>query len=102
MSATETVSSDKKQTVVSAFVIATTEGRGFAVLPLQGPDPEAEYKRTWIEGKSGSGIRQSASGAWRMNHGLALELRSDFQALPSASNARTNSSRKDLTFRATV
>jgi len=82
MSATETVSSDKKQTVVSAFVIATTEGRGFAVLPLQRPDPEAEYKRTWIEGKSGSGIRQSASGAWRMNHGVRTARRFSSRYLP--------------------
>src|SRR5216684_5623288 len=80
MSATETVSSDKNQAVVFAFANATTEGRGFPLLQLQGLDPDAEYKLTWIEGKSWPGTPENASGAWWMRHGLQLDLRGDFQA----------------------
>jgi alpha-galactosidase len=79
MSATETVSSDKNQAVVFAFANATTEGRGFPLLQLQGLDPDAEYKLTWIEGKSWPGTLENASGAWWMRHGLQLDLRGDFQ-----------------------
>jgi alpha-galactosidase len=80
MSATETVSNDKNQAVVFAFANATTEGRGFPLLQLQGLNPDAEYKLTWIEGKSWPGTPESASGAWWMRHGLQLDLRGDFQA----------------------
>src|SRR6266851_3821794 len=80
MSASETVSGDKNQAVVFAFANATTEGRGFPLLQLQGLDPDAEYKLTWIEGKSWPGTPENASGAWWMRHGLQLDLRGDFQA----------------------
>jgi alpha-galactosidase len=80
MSATETVSNDKNQAVVFAFANATTEGRGFPLLQLQGLDPDAEYKLTWIEGKAWPGTPETASGAWWMRYGLQLDLRGDFQA----------------------
>jgi alpha-galactosidase len=79
-SATESVSTDKNQAVVFAFANATQEGRGFPLLQLQGLDPEAEYKLSWIEGKSQPGTPESASGAWWMRHGLQLDVRGDFQA----------------------
>ncbi len=79
-SATETVSSDKSQAVVFAFANATQEGRGFPLLQLQGLDPDAEYKLSWIEGKAQPGTPETASGAWWMNHGVRLDLRGDFQA----------------------
>jgi alpha-galactosidase len=79
-SSTETVSSDKNQTVVFAFANATQEGRGFPLLQLQGLDPDGEYKLTWIEGKSLPDTPGSASGEWWMRHGLQLELRGDYQA----------------------
>ncbi len=79
-SATETVSTDKNQAVVFAFANATQGGRGFPMLQLQGFDPHAEYKLSWIEGKSRPGTPESASGAWWMRHGLQLDLRGDFQA----------------------
>jgi alpha-galactosidase len=78
-SATQTVSADKNQSVVFAFANATQEGRGFPLLQLQGLDPAAEYKLSWIEGKARPGIPETASGAWWMRHGLELELRGDFQ-----------------------
>jgi alpha-galactosidase len=80
MSATQTVSSDKNQSVVFAFANATTEGRGFPLLQLEGLDPAAEYKLTWIEGKAWEGTPEIASGAWWMRRGIQLNLRGDFQA----------------------
>ncbi len=79
-SATETVSSNKAQAVVFAFSNATQEGAGFPLLQLQGLDPAAEYKLTWIEGKARIGTPTAASGAWWMNHGLQIEMKGDYQA----------------------
>jgi alpha-galactosidase len=78
-SATETVAADKNQAVVFAFVNATQEGRGFPLLQLQGLDPNAEYKLSWIAGQASPGTPDTASGAWWMHHGLELDLRGDFQ-----------------------
>jgi alpha-galactosidase len=79
-SATETVSADKNQAVVFAFANATTEGRGFPLLELQGLDPAAEYKLAWIEGKALPGTPELALGDWWMHHGVQLDLRGDYQA----------------------
>jgi alpha-galactosidase len=79
LSATQTVSGDKSQAVVFAFANATNKGRGFPLLQLRGLDPDAEYKLSWIEGKSGPGTPDSASGAWWMRHGIQLALRGDYQ-----------------------
>jgi alpha-galactosidase len=79
-SATESVSSDKNQSVVFAFTHSTQEGRGFPLLLLQGLDPDAEYQLTFIEGKGQAGTPTSASGAWWMRYGVWLDLRGDFQA----------------------
>ena len=80
LSATETVSNDKGQAVVFAFVNATNKGRGFPLLQLRGLDPTAEYKLSWIEGKSWPNTPDTASGAWWMNHGIQLMLKGDYQA----------------------
>jgi alpha-galactosidase len=79
-SSTETVSPDKSQAVVFAFANATQEGRGFPLLQLQGLDPDAEYKLSWIEGKPRPDTPETASGAWWMHHGIQLDLKGDFQA----------------------
>jgi len=79
-SSTETVSNDKNQAVVFAFAHSTQKGRGFPLLRLEGLDPDAEYKLSWIEGKARPETPASASGAWWRRHGLQLELRGDFQA----------------------
>ena len=80
-SATETVSGDKSQSVVFAFIHSTQEGRIFPRLKLKGLDPAAQYTLATIEGKAGSGTPTAASGAWWMNHGLDLDegFRGDFQ-----------------------
>ena len=80
LSATETVSNDKGQAVVFAFVNATNKGRGFPLLQLRGLDPTAEYKLSWIEGKAWPDTPDTASGAWWMNHGIQLMLKGDYQA----------------------
>jgi alpha-galactosidase len=80
LSATETVSNDKGQAVVFAFINATNKGRGFPFLQLRGLDPAAEYKLSWIEGKAPPDTSDSASGAWWMNHGIQLMLKGDYQA----------------------
>jgi alpha-galactosidase len=79
-SATQTVSTDKKQSVVFAFSHSTQKGRFFPLLQLKGLDPQAEYKLGSIEGKAMAGTPEHASGAWWMNHGIALQLKGDFQA----------------------
>jgi alpha-galactosidase len=79
-SATETVARDKNQAVVFAFTHSTQEGRGFPSLELQGLDPGAEYKLSFIEGKARSDTPAIASGAWWMRHGINLDLRGDFRA----------------------
>ena len=81
-SATQTVSRDKNQSVVFAFIHSTQEGHGFPRLKLMGLDSSAAYAITPIEGKLGAGSPQAASGAWWMNHGLEMneDFRGDFQA----------------------
>ncbi len=80
-SATQTVSRDKSQSVVFAFVHSTQEGRLFPILRLKGLDPAQEYSLSPIEGKARAGTPQVASGAWWMNHGLEMNegFRGDFQ-----------------------
>jgi alpha-galactosidase len=81
-SATQTVRSDKSQSVVFAFIHSTQEGRLFPTLRLKGLDPAAQYALTPIEGKARAGTPAAASGAWWMNHGLEMDegFRGDFQA----------------------
>lgn len=80
-SATETVSRDKSQAVVFAFIHSTQEGRGFPLLKLEGLDPAATYTLASIEGKAAKDTPAEASGAWWMRHGLEMseEFRGDFQ-----------------------
>ncbi len=81
-SSTETVSADKSQAVVFAFIHSTQEGRGFPLLKLKGLDPAADYTLTAIEGKARADTPQTASGAWWMHRGLEMDdnFRGDFQA----------------------
>jgi alpha-galactosidase len=79
-SATETVSRDQNQAVVFAFANSTQEGRGFPLLQLQGLNPDAEYRLSWIEGKALAGTLETGSGGWWMRHGIFLDLRGDFKA----------------------
>jgi alpha-galactosidase len=79
-SATETVSTDKGQAVVFAFTVATQQGRTMPLLELQGLDPQAQYKASFIEGKGRPGTPEVASGNWWMHHGVSLDLKGDYSA----------------------
>jgi alpha-galactosidase len=81
-SATQTVNSDKSQSVFFAFIHSTQEGRFFPRLKLEGLDPSAQYALTPIEGMAAPGTPAMASGAWWMNHGMEMseDFRGDFQA----------------------
>jgi len=81
-SATQTVNSNKTQSVVFAFIHSTQKGHTFPTLKLKGLDPNAEYALSAIEGKARPGSPAVASGAWWMNHGLDFDdgFRGDFQA----------------------
>jgi alpha-galactosidase len=81
-SATQSVSRDRSQSVVFAFIHSTQKGHAFPMLKLQGLDPAAEYALSPIEGKLSADSPTVASGAWWMNHGLntGQEFRGDFQA----------------------
>ena len=81
-SATEMVNRAKSQAVVFLYIHSTQEGRGFPTLKLEGLDPAAEYALTSIAGKAAAQTPATASGAWWMRHGLAMDssFRGDFQA----------------------
>ena len=80
-SATQTVNSDRSQSVVFAFIHSTQEGHMFPRLKLMGLDPTGRYALTPLEGKAEASTPTAASGAWWMKHGLALDegFRGDFQ-----------------------
>jgi alpha-galactosidase len=82
-SATQSVRTDKSQSVVFAFIHSTEKGHTFPTLKLKGLDPAAEYAISPIEGKAQAGTPAAASGAWWMNHGLDFDpsFRGDFQAM---------------------
>ncbi len=73
-SATQTVSRDKSQAVVFAFIHSTQKGRIFPTLKLKGLDPAAEYALSPSRARRAWGCRPTASGAWWMNHGLDMDI----------------------------
>jgi alpha-galactosidase len=77
--ATESVSQDRSQAVLFAFVHSTREGRSIPILQLRGLDPGGTYTLSSIEGDVSPDTPRAASGAWWMNHGLKLPLHGDFQ-----------------------
>jgi alpha-galactosidase len=82
-SATQSVRTDRSQSVVFAFIHSTEKGHTFPTLKLKGLDPAAEYAISPIEGKAQPGTPAAATGAWWMNHGLDFDpsFRGDFQAM---------------------
>ena len=79
-SVTESVSPDKGQAVVFAFLHSSHLQYPFPLLYLRGLDPKAEYKLHWITSKPGGELPETATGAYWMNAGLPLNLVGDFQA----------------------
>ncbi len=79
-SVTESVSRDKAQAVVFAFLHSSRELYPFPRLYLRGLDAQASYKITAMDGNLAPDTPASASGAYWMEHGLDVMLRGDFQA----------------------
>jgi alpha-galactosidase len=80
-SVTESVSTDKKQVALFAFLHSSTMGYPYPRVFLRGLDSRGSYKVTPIAGALSKGTPTVASGAYWMDHGLDVELRGDFQAV---------------------
>jgi alpha-galactosidase len=77
---TESVSQDRGQAAVFAFLHSTDLGFPFPLVYLRGLDPKAEYRLHWITTKPGGELPETATGAYWMHAGVALDLDGDFQA----------------------
>jgi alpha-galactosidase len=81
--AAQYVSPDKSQSVVFAFLHSQQLGRMLPALTLQGLDEEAIYSVTLFDGKArprSAPPPGKLSGAYLMNHGVALPLTGDYDA----------------------
>ncbi len=79
-SVTESVSRDRTQAVVFAFLHSSRELYPFPRVYLQGLDADATYQITALDGKLAVDTPASASGAFWMSRGVDVLLRGDFQA----------------------
>ncbi len=79
-SVSESVSLNKKQGVLFAFLHSSQMGYPFPRVFLRGLDPEREYSVTSIAGALAKDTPAAASGSYWMSHGVDVELRGDFQA----------------------
>ena len=79
-SATQTVSSDGRQSVLFAFLHSSNMLYPYPRIHLKGLDPQARYRMRVVAGKPEDGTPVEASGAYWMSEGIELLLRGDFQA----------------------
>jgi alpha-galactosidase len=79
-SVTESVSQDRKQAVVFAFLHSSRELYPYPRIYLRGLDTQAQYSIVALDGKVAEDTPQTASGAYWINHGVDVLLRGDFQA----------------------
>jgi alpha-galactosidase len=80
LSATQSVSRDRKQSVAFAFLHSSHMGYPTPRLYLQGLDPAAIYHTHIIHGTLVKDTPESASGAFWMSHGVDIDLRGDYDA----------------------
>jgi alpha-galactosidase len=78
--ASESVSLDKKQAVVSAYLHSTVGNYPFPRVYLEGLDPTGVYQAKSIFGSMTSDTLMTASGDYFMHHGVDVNLHGDFQA----------------------
>ena len=78
--ATESLSADKSQAVVFAFLHASSMLQPYPRLYLEGLDATANYRVKVLSGKVEAGTPEVASGAYWMHRGIGVDLRGDFQA----------------------
>lgn len=79
-SATESVSSDRSQAVLFAYLHSSFGGYSYPRLFLQGLDPAAQYTLRSIDGKVSKDTPPTASGAYWMQHGVDVLMKGDFRA----------------------
>ncbi len=80
VSATESVSLDRKTAVVFGFLHSQQMGYAFPTIFPRGLDENAVYSIEAIGGKMTDGTPKQASGAYWMNHGIGFPLKGDFAA----------------------
>jgi alpha-galactosidase len=80
ISVTESVSNNKNQGVLFAFLHSSQMGYPFPRVFLRGLDPKANYRVTSIAGALTKDSPTTASGSYWMSHGVDVDLRGDFQA----------------------
>jgi alpha-galactosidase len=79
-SATLSVSPDRKQAVLFAFVHSTTKLDPLPRIQPRGLDPKATYRLRTMAGMANPETPVQASGTYWMEYGLDVALRGDFQA----------------------
>jgi alpha-galactosidase len=79
-SATESVSLDKQQAVLFAFLHSSQKQYPFPRVYLRGLDPTRQYHLRFIHNAKALDAPEVASGTYWMNHGIEILLRGDFQA----------------------
>jgi alpha-galactosidase len=79
-SATESVSLDKQQAVLFAFLHSSGKGYPFPRVHLRGLDPARQYRLRSIHNAKAQDAPEVASGSYWMSHGIDILLRGDFQA----------------------
>ncbi len=79
-SVTESVSMDRRQAVLFAFLHSSQFGNTYPTVRLKGLDPDGVYRVTAISGTLAKGMPTSATGAFWMRYGVDVTLRGDFQA----------------------
>ncbi|QWP76958.1 alpha-galactosidase [Lysobacter sp. K5869] len=80
-SATLSVSPDRRQAVLFAFLHSQSKGMQEPAIRLRGLDPRQRYRIARLGGGAlPEAMPAEASGAYWMEHGLAVPMRGDFQA----------------------
>lgn len=79
-SVTESVTEDKNQAVLFAFLHSSRENQVYPTVYPRGLDPEATYSLQAMDGKLAPETPAVESGDYWMHHGVNVLLRGDFQA----------------------
>lgn len=79
-SVTESVSIDRRQAALFAFLHSSQMGYPFPRVFLRGLDPQRTYRISAISGVAAKDTPTTASGAYWMSHGIDVDLRGDMQA----------------------
>jgi alpha-galactosidase len=79
-SVTESVSEDKNQAVLFAFLHSSQENQTYPTVYPRALDPDATYTLQAMDGKLALDTPSAESGDYWMHHGVNILLRGDFQA----------------------